>query len=236
MNAHLQQLIDISNLDKEIDSFLPRIEDAQKQLNDITRQRNRERAEQNEILEAVKDLSISIQKNENQLAELQQKLEEISQKTALVKTEKEAKALSLEDELAREQIGFANEEIARLGAMVESKKEAAKEKAEQIAELEKKIEEERKASQSAVSAVKAEQQQVLSKKEALVAKMDSKIIIFYEKVRRWAKNTSVVGVGRQACGGCFIRLNDKIYSEVLRGEDIMVCPHCGRILYPESAK
>ena len=51
-------------------------------------------------------------------------------------------------------------------------------------------------------------------------------------LRRWAKNTSVVPVFKQACGGCFIRLNDRTYTEVLCDENsIITCPHCGRILY-----
>ena len=82
-----------------------------------------------------------------------------------------------------------------------------------------------------VQKIKNAQQEIFLQKEALVGKMDQKIISFYEKIRKWAKNTSVVPVTRQACGGCFIRLNDKIYSNVIRSDDITTCPHCGRILY-----
>lgn len=82
-----------------------------------------------------------------------------------------------------------------------------------------------------VQKVKEEQKKIFTQKEELVSKMDQKIISFYEKIRKWAKNTSVVPVTRQACGGCFIRINDKIYSDIIRSDDIITCPHCGRILY-----
>ena len=64
--------------------------------------------------------------------------------------------------------------------------------------------------------------------------MDAKIIGFYAKIRRWALNTSVVPVFKQACGGCFIKLNDTIYNEINKGNDIINCPHCGRILYMQQ--
>ena len=64
--------------------------------------------------------------------------------------------------------------------------------------------------------------------------MDQKIISFYEKIRKWAKNTAVVPVKKQACYGCFMKINDKTYSEVIKGEEIVTCPHCGRILYIEK--
>ena len=68
----------------------------------------------------------------------------------------------------------------------------------------------------------------------MLTKMDQKIIGFYEKIRKWAKNSSVVQVKKQACGGCFIKINDKIYSNIMQSNDIVTCPHCGRILYIES--
>ena len=35
------------------------------------------------------------------------------------------------------------------------------------------------------------------------------------------------------CYGCFLKLNDQVYLEILKGEDIVTCPNCGRILYYE---
>jgi predicted nucleic acid-binding Zn-ribbon protein len=77
---------------------------------------------------------------------------------------------------------------------------------------------------------------LFEQKQNLVAKMSQKILAFYDKIRRWAKNTAVVPVRKQACMGCFMRINDKTYAEVIKGEEITTCPHCGRILYLEPQK
>lgn len=165
------------------------------------------------------------------MEDLSLKLEEIANKTKLIKTEKESKALSLEEELAKEQITFANEEIARLNTLIESKKDSIDTLKEKINTLQIHQKEIAQKVEAEVEQVKEEQKKVFTQKELLVSKMDQKIISFYEKIRKWAKNTSVVPITRQACGGCFIRINDKIYSDVIRSDDIITCPHCGRILY-----
>ena len=61
--------------------------------------------------------------------------------------------------------------------------------------------------------------------------MNQKGLAFYQKIRRWAKNTTAVELKEQACMGCFMHVNDKVYADVIKGEEIVTCPHCGRILY-----
>lgn len=187
MNKHLSQLIEIANLDKEIDSFEPRIKEAKKELSAIEEQEMQLNYEVGELNTASSDIRLSIQKNENHLGDLALKLEEIANKTKLIKTEKESKALSLEEELAKEQITFANEEIARLNGILEHKKEAIKALEEKIKTLKENQKEISKKVEVEVEKVKNEQKQIFTEKEELIGKMDQKIISFYEKIRKWAK-------------------------------------------------
>ncbi|WP_373408154.1 zinc ribbon domain-containing protein [Campylobacter hyointestinalis] len=75
---------------------------------------------------------------------------------------------------------------------------------------------------------------VYEQKDKLLLEMNQKVLTFYEKIRKWAKNTAVVPVKKQACYGCFMKINDKTYANVIKSEDIVTCPHCGRILYKDS--
>ena len=234
MNKHLEQLIKIASLDKEIDSFEPRIQEAKKELDILIREDEEVQSEIELIEQAAKDISLSIAKHENHLQDTSNKLEEIAKKTKLIKTEKEHKALSLEEELAKEQITFVNEEIARLNTLLTNKKDSIVELKEKLKLLHEQQQQISLKVQTEVDKVKAEQKEVFLQKEKLVTIMDQKIISFYEKIRKWARNTSVVPISRQACGGCFMRINDKVYSDVIRSDDIITCPHCGRILYHQE--
>lgn len=64
--------------------------------------------------------------------------------------------------------------------------------------------------------------------------MSQNILSFYEKIRKWAGNTSVVKLKKHACYGRFMKINDKTYVSVLKGDIIVTCPHCGRILYADE--
>jgi predicted nucleic acid-binding Zn-ribbon protein len=80
-----------------------------------------------------------------------------------------------------------------------------------------------------------EQRAEVSKlRSQIVAEIDPKILAFYEKIRRWAKDTAIVPIKKQACYGCYMKISDRIYAEVIRAQEIATCPHCGRILYKED--
>ena len=76
---------------------------------------------------------------------------------------------------------------------------------------------------------------IFGKKEILVGEMNQKGLSFYQKIRRWAKNTTAVPVRNQACMGCYMAISDKVYSDIIKGEEIVTCPHCGRLLYLEPS-
>jgi len=103
-------------------------------------------------------------------------------------------------------------------------------------ELEKANEELEKVSKEVsekISSIEEQKAKLFAKREQKTMAIDQKILSFYEKIRIWARNTAVVPVRKQACYGCYMKLNDSAYAEVIKSEDICTCHHCGRILYIE---
>ncbi len=236
MNLHLKQLIELSRIDKAIDAFEPQIEEANYKFEAALAKKKSIDADIESLTSEIRDEEIKKKKNELHLAELSQKLADNSKKSGDVKTEREMKSLQLEEEIAKEQITFANEEIERLERIIDSKTgqvQAAKKVLEELdanlasikAEVDEKLE-----------VINHSRQDVFQKKEKLISEMNQKGLAFYQKIRRWAKNTTVVPVEEQACMGCHMLISDKIYADVIKAEEITTCPHCGRILYVETDK
>jgi predicted nucleic acid-binding Zn-ribbon protein len=233
MNKYLEQLIELSRLDKEIDDFGPRITKVEKMLK-LSLDKERDLKLQAESFQAdIADAKLKKAKNESHLAELSAKLKDITKKSALVKTAKEIKALQLEEEISKEQCDFANDEINRLDKIVDLKQTNIAGLQEKIAEAVKEAEEIKTSIDSQIKTIEEERKNVYQAKEELVLQMSQKILTFYQKIRKWAQNSTVVPVKKQACYGCFMRMNDKTYASVLKQDDIITCPHCGRILYKE---
>ncbi|MDP3301296.1 MAG: zinc ribbon domain-containing protein [Sulfuricurvum sp.] len=233
MNKHLEQLIDLSLIDKEIDAFEPQIEEANLQYDALLATKSSLVNEIAILSDEIKDEQVKKQKNELHLAELSAKLEENSKKSAEIKTEREMKSLQLEEEIAKEQVNFANEEIDRLEKLIAHKQTKIDELSSKEAEVEGKLSGVKADVDVKLAKIDADRKVIFAKKEILVAAMNQKGLSFYQKIRRWAKNTTAVPVRNQACMGCYMALSDKVYAEVIKGEEITTCPHCGRLLYLE---
>jgi predicted nucleic acid-binding Zn-ribbon protein len=233
MNKYLEQLIKLQKVDIELDSFEPKIKEARASLDQILDEHQNIKKEIELTKEDIADLDLKKRKNELHLQELSDKLKDISSKNTKISSEKELKALQLEEDIAKEQVNFANEEIGRFDKLKANKESKIEELANKLQELETQSVEAQKESASLIESIDKQRLDVYNKKQELLSTMTQNIIAFYEKIRRWAKNTTVVAVKKQACYGCYMRLNDHTYSEVLRAEDITTCSHCGRILYKE---
>jgi len=231
MNKHLQQLIDLSFVDRDIDAFEPQIEEANYNYEAALAKTKSIESDIENLSSEIKDEELKKSKNELHLAELSQKLEDNSKKSAEVKTEREMKSLQLEEEIAKEQVTFANEEIERLEKIIELKKEQIEVAKTSLVELSASLETVKADVDAKLESIHKDRQEVFVAKEKLLGSMNQKGLAFYQKIRRWAKNTTVVAVEEQACMGCHMVIGDKVYADVIKGEEITTCPHCGRILY-----
>ncbi len=236
MNSHLKQLIDLSYIDKDIDAFEPQIEEANSKYEAALAKKQSIDADIENLSSEIRDEELKKSKNELHLAELSQKLEDNSKKSADIKTEREMKSLQLEEEIAKEQVTFANEEIERLEKIIETKKEQIEASKESLVELVSSLEAVKLEVDEKLKVINNDRQKVFATKEKLLSEINQKGLAFYQKIRRWAKNTTVVLVEDQACMGCYMTISDKIYADVIKAEDITTCQHCGRILHVEATQ
>jgi predicted nucleic acid-binding Zn-ribbon protein len=234
MKEYIAKLVELSKIDKEIDSFVPKIAEVEERLNQAKKDVETLKENILKIDEEIKECEVKKAKNELHLKELAEKLKEIEKKSAQVKTEKELKALQLEEDIAKEQINFAHEEIARLENLCESKNKEKEELEQKLKEMQEALAEVEERVKKEIEALEAQREELFKKKSELIKSIPQQILVFYEKVRRWAGNTAVVPVKKQACMGCYMKINDKTYAQVIKAEEIITCPHCGRILYLEE--
>lgn len=233
MNKYLQDLIKLSKFDTAISMFEPKIENEKAKLATFVETAESIKASINSIYLEIDEVKSKRTKNNIHLAELKTKLDNIAKKNKDVHNDKELKALQLEEEIAKEQISFANEEIDRLDNLAKNKEVTLKELQEKLTAEEEDIKEIQVAVDSTIEEINKERNVVYKERSELLEKFDNKILTFYEKIKRWAKDSAVVPVKKQACYGCYMKINDKTYAEVIKAEEIINCPHCGRILYKE---
>lgn len=234
MNKHLNELIELSDNDKAIDSYTPQLEAADKKVVKIQKKMDAAQGELDTLNADIENNEAKVKTFEEQLTLLNEQLASNAKKLKEISTEKEMKALSLEEDIAKEKMTFANEEIERLQGINETKKSLLEEVSQKVTALNNEFAEVNKAASSEKSEIEKLKGKLFVKREELSRNIEQKVLAFYEKIRIWAGNTAVVPVKKQACYGCYMKLNDKTYAEVIKADEIVNCPHCGRILYLES--
>lgn len=234
MNKHLQELIELSKLDKAIDNFTPLIETAQKKV-------ARRATKRDEIVQKIAELNATIEKSNETVASYEEQIKSLNNQLQLgvakekeVKTEKEMKALSMEAELAKEKLGHANSEIERQQEIIEAKTEEIEAANEELEAANAEFEKVSAEVNEKLATIDADKGKLFEERNTKTMQIDMKVLSFYEKIRIWAKNTAVVPVKKQACYGCYMKLNDSTYATLIKSEEIITCPHCGRIMHLEA--
>jgi len=234
LNLYVKELVDLSKIDKDLDSFNPQIEAINKKLqtaqNRVAELENKRELISNEVSEN----NLKITSFEEHIAELKAQLDDIKKKSSEVKTEKEVAALSSEEHIAKDKLTYANEEIERLNKVNEVRVADLEELEAELASAKEEAEKVASEIEGDLSSIEEKKTKLYKKREEAIRNMDKKILAFYEKIRNWAGNTAVVKVEKQACYGCYMKVNDKVYSDLIHGEDIVTCPHCGRVIYIET--
>jgi predicted nucleic acid-binding Zn-ribbon protein len=236
LNKHLEQLVKLSQFDKDIVNFNPQIKNEEEKFKVFTQIVDKLNIEVNNLYAIIDDTKNKRIKNDIHLKELSSKLEEITGKHKLAKNEKEVKALQLEEEIAKEQVNFANEEIARLDDLSAIKTEKLNSAKAKLIEEEESVKELKEAISANIAKLEASKNSVYEEKSILVSTVDAKVLVFYEKIKRWANENAVVPIKKQACYGCHMKLSDRFYSEFITSEDITTCQHCGRIIYKDDSE
>lgn len=231
MNKHLEQLVKLSQFDKDIVNFDPQIKNEQEKLKVFTETVDKLNADVEKHYTIIDETKNKRIKNDIHLKELSDKLAEIDGKHKLAKNEKEVKALQLEEEIAKEQVNFANEEIVRLDNLITSKTEELEAIQTELSSEEESVKELQEVVDGSITKLEKARNKIYEEKSVLVATVDPKVLAFYEKIRRWAHESAVVPVKKQACYGCNMKLSNRFYSEFIVSDEIMNCPHCGRIIY-----
>ncbi len=233
MNKHIQELVELSFTDKKIDSYQPQIDAADKKIAKAEKKLAEAEGPVEKLNTLIADNEQKVASYEEQLKILSEQLASNVKKSKDISTEKEMKALAVEEDISKEKMTFANEEIERLQVINIRKAEEGKEAETALEAFNEEVASATAEANKEKAVIEKSKVSLFADREKISREIDQKVLAFYEKIRIWAGNSAVVPVKKQACYGCYMKLNDKSYADVIKGDEITTCPHCGRILYIE---
>ncbi|NLF24466.1 MAG: hypothetical protein GX589_02255 [Deltaproteobacteria bacterium] len=76
----------------------------------------------------------------------------------------------------------------------------------------------------------------MTERDAMVPLIDQKSLALYNRVKDKYPMDAVVVFSQNACSGCFLELGPQVTLEIARGNALVRCRGCGRILFLEDSK
>lgn len=91
---------------------------------------------------------------------------------------------------------------------------------------------EKKAELKSVTEGTEKDEELLLQRSAECEKLvEDRLLVAYKRIRKNARNgLAVVGIARDACGGCFNKIPPQHQLDICTHKKIIVCEYCGRIL------
>jgi len=228
----LKTLLQLQDLDLEIEAYRKRETEIPKQKTKLNIRRERLAAELAERQKACQDLKLEQRKNEGDIEEMQKQAGKYEQQLLLVKKNEEYQALLHEIDLLKKQVGLKEERIITIMMQLDQMIERLEEDRKRIEAEERALDEQCAAVDAELAEARAKRMDLEQRRAPARQAVDPGLLRLYDRVRRRRPTGRVVvPLNDEVCSGCNMTIPAQICNEVLAGERLHACVHCGRVLY-----
>jgi uncharacterized protein len=234
MLPDIEKLLQLQVADKEIRKLQDEVAALPKRVAAIEAKLAGTKAQLEKARAAAKGDEANRKKFETAIQDLQGKITKYRDQSLDVKTNDQYKALMHEIQFAEQEIRANEDRILDVMVNADSRdkevKAAEAELKAESAEIEKEKEEARK-----ITAVdEAKLSEWTAKRSGLREGISDDLLRHYERVMKF-RGTGLAEVRDQKCMGCQVMLRPQTYNEVRKGEKLMYCDSCQRVLYFDPA-
>ena len=148
------------------------------------------------------------------------------------KRQDEYTAAIREADAARKQISTLETQILEQMELLDQAQASLKERADEITSLNSDREARLKAFDDETGTIGERLATARKEREELFANLPKQISNLYSRIKARIRDGVAVAEARnRSCTACFMSLRPQVMAEIRRGEDIMTCDNCGRILF-----
>lgn len=232
MKAELEKLIDLQKTDTNIRRLKNLVSTAEERRAEIEQEFEQHAFSIREIQNRRDTLNAEKAELERQIAENKTYLERTDRNLKNAQNQKEYETAMREtDALQKQIIASETQTVEKMTAVEEVEKEL-EERADEIATLDKKHDEATAAFESANKATRKELESELKKREKVFITLPAQLASVYDRMTARSRDgIAVAEVVNGSCSACFMSLRPQMQVEVKRGDQIITCESCTRILY-----
>lgn len=236
MSLELNQLIELQELDLEIQRVADRLSMIPVERESREREFEQFAAEFLALKSKYEDNVANRKQLEEELAVTQQHHEKYQQDKMRVRNEKEYAAVLREIDATKKQIGVLETEVLKL--MEETEKLSS-----ELTVLSPDVERKRSEIDLIISELEHEGNEVrdasvrlAARRKELAQLVPRQLFATYDRMSRTKRGQALSEIRDGICSACRMKVRPKLFSDVRKGDQLMTCESCGRILYYRPAQ
>ena len=232
MKAELQHLIALQNLDTTIRKLEKDQEAIPERRAEIEREFD-QRAFEIRALETRRDEAKHTRARlENEVVEQRGRAERAERNLMSSKKQDEYTAAIREADAARKQISALETQILEQLESLEQAEGALNERADEIASLNSDRDARLKAFDDEMETIGERLTVARKDRDEVFANLPKQMSGMYARIKARIRDGVAVAEARnRSCTACFMSLRPQVMAEIRRGEEVLTCDNCGRILY-----
>ena len=235
MEQQLSLLIQLQDIDLKVRRLREQQKRHPEMLASFERRREQNRAEIERTREALAAAQKNKRDRDKDLEVGAQKVEKLKARTSEIKTNKEYTALLKEIETAELENKTIEDEILVLMEKIDAASAQIGAAETRASEEDAAIAADQKAQEAVFAEVESELTAALAQRQAAAEGIQPAILTQYQKLLDSKAGMAMAEARGEACSGCYMSIPPQVFVNVKKNENVITCPHCGRILYYKEA-
>ncbi len=238
MNEEIKQLTELQVIDLEIAMFDAEINSEQDELAKRVEAFDERQASIIELKDKIEAAEAQRREFEAELSDEISRIKERQSKMMQVQTNREYQSLLKEIEDSKKNMKEKEEEIVSLMETSEANSKIMAEQENLTADEKTALDEESAKAKKQSAKIERKKKKIVKKRKAMAKDIDAAVLRNYDMLRTRRNGKAVVGVIKGVCQGCFMSIPPQHFNNILKGDRMLNCPICQRILFhdPESTE
>ncbi len=227
----MKLLIALQNCDRRIEETSKKRDECPIRMASLDNEVRKAEASMNELEEKLEAVKKERRQVERDIEDLEARKKKSQAKLSSVSTNKEYRAALKEiEELDRNRSLFEDKAL-ELMEQVEQLEGEIGAAAKGLEELKKRTEADKRAIQQEMKNLDECLDDLVKEREQLCAKVDRELLSRYNMLRERRGGLAVSPVISGVCQTCHMGIPPQKFNELIRGDSLMSCPNCQRIIY-----
>jgi len=231
MHSDLNKLIDLQQVDTRVAALKVEVAALPAEVRQIEAKLAGSKARVEAAQAAIKADESARRKHESEIQDQQQRISKYRDQSLNVKTNQEYKALLSEIEQAESEIRRLEDKILEIMVAADTRKEELKQAEAALKADTAENEREKEHARLQTAEDEKELAQLSAQRRELRANVNDDTLRHYDRVMKLRHSALSAVHDDQMCSVCRVILRPQVYQDVVKGEEMVYCDSCQRILY-----